>query len=578
MYIENLKIEKFRAVENVEFNFGADNINALGGDNGIGKTSVLDSMLWILSDETLVCGKDNTKNLDDNDKTKPIVVELTLVKADGSKLELKREYKALFKEDGTFRDYSNLFWINEAKYSIGEYFKRLKKEFNIDNSLDGIKGFNILRALIDFDYFGTLDYKIAREVIENILHLENAEDIINKQEYMSIKNDLIGQNYDIAKMKTTYNSQKSAQENEILKTKTSIDTLKENATPFNKEEYEATKESYETLKGKEYEHSIEYKSACDEINQKVQKRSLVYNQLEQMEKDLNVIKMKNDNVLKPLETKEKEVEELRKDFVKVQKSVRKCPNCNFELNKEDVVNELKQISLRGKTLNKEIEELKSLVKTEEIKKIEVLYNNKKEEFKTIDNELNELRDKFNSILVKEDEEQQSFYQEKSNKLNELSNKLMEMENSSNTNTIEKLTKELNVQKENLAKIEVKQELLVDFEKEKIQAIQNKVDEVFPGIEFVLTEVSDRGAEKKTCRPTYKGVDYQRLNDGQRIKIGFEIIDDLNRALSIFDTLPIIFDKLRDLSKDNTMSLKDITKSQIFTTYVSSEQEIKLYQI
>ena len=123
MYIEHLKIEKFRAVKNVEFDFGDKNINALGGENGVGKTTIIDSILWVLSDETLVCGKDNTKNLDDNDKTKPLVVELTLVKADQTRLVLKREYKALFKDDGTFKDYSNLFWINDIIFSIANNSK-----------------------------------------------------------------------------------------------------------------------------------------------------------------------------------------------------------------------------------------------------------------------------------------------------------------------------------------------------------------------------------------------------------------------------------------------------------------------
>ena len=577
MYIEHLKIEKFRAVENVEFDFGDRNINALGGENGAGKTTIIDSILWTISDETLVCGKDNTKNLDDNDKTKPLVVELTLVKADQTRLVLKREYKALFKDDGTFKDYSNLFWINEAKYSSTEYLKRLKNEFGLQNAPD-VKGFNILRALVDFDYFGTLDYKITREVIENILHLENAEDIINKDEFKLIKNDLIGQNYDIAKVKTTYNSQKAVQENDITKTKASIDVLKENTQPFDEKTYKELEEKYNILKAKEYEHSVEYKSAYDNVNAILNKTNTLYNEVESLRKELNILETKNNNILQPLDLKQKQVQQLRNDFVRVQKSVTRCPNCNFELNKEDIKNQLTEISIQGKKLNAEIDELKAQIKSDEIQALRDKVSAKEKEWKENNELLVKARQSADNILTKEEEEQKAFYQEKQNKLNEMSAQLIEMQKSNSSSTIEKLTKQLDDEREQLAKIELKQQLLVDFEKEKINAIQSKVDEVFPGIEFVLTEVSDRGAEKKTCRPTYKGVDYQRLNDGQRIKIGFEIIEDLSVALGVLDTLPVIFDKLRDLSKDNALSLKDITKSQIFTTYVSSDTEIKLYQM
>lgn len=574
MIIKHLKIEKFRAVENVEFEFGLS-INALGGDNGVGKTTVIDSILWMLSDETMVCGKDNTKNLDDNDKTKPIIVELSFLK-DGGNLVLKREYKAVYKDD-VFKEYSNLFWINDAKYSSTDYFKRLKKEFHLEDAPD-VKGFNMFRALIDFDYFGTLDYKIAREVIENLLHLESSEDILGKDYYTNVRDDLIGQNYDIAKLKTTYNAQQKAKDNEINNIKTSIDTLKENLKPFDKKIYDELKERYNALSSKEYEHSAEYKSAYNEMNESLKETNNMWNELEKSKRELSTMEMKNDNVLTPLELKKKEVEQLRKDFVRIQNGVKKCPNCNYELNKDEIYNELKEISQRGKQLNKEIQELSSMIKSNEViefkNKVALQENNYKEAMK----KQNELRAKVNDLLNNEDDEQKAFYQEKQNKLNELNAQISEMEKSNDTTPIERLSKQLDIAKEDLAKIELKQQLLVEYEKEKIQAIQSKVDEVFPGIEFVLTEISDRGAEKKTCRPTYKGVDYQRLNDGQRIKIGFEIIEDLNRVLEIEDKLPIVFDKFRDLSKDNAMGLKDITESQIFTTFVGNDQTIKLYQM
>jgi len=575
MLIKSLSIQKFRAVENVDFQF-KDGINAFGGENGVGKTTVLDSILWMLCDDTLITGQDNSKNLDDNASDKPIHVEMTLELASGVELNLKREYQPKFTKDGTFASYSNKFWINDASYTATEYFKRLKKEFGIVDP--EIKKFNILRALIDFDYFGTIDYQIARDVIENILHLETAGDIINKEKYMLIKNDLVGQNYDIAKTKTMYNSQKDIKENEINKLKENIKVLKENIKPLDKNKLEELTNNYNILKSKEYEHSAEYKTAYDKVNTATAENNELYKEISKLKDELTLIEIKNENILKPLDEKTKEVESLRKEFVRVKGSVKKCPNCNYELNHDEILNELKEMSDRGKKLAQEIKELSTQVKTEELNAMRENVALKEKEYKQKMKELDVLRNDFDVYIEKEDNESASFYRARQEKLDELGNEISQMKSESNTTTIDNLTEQLQTYQNDLAKLLVKKELLVDFEIDKINEINDKVKSVFPNIDFVLIEVSDRGAEKKTCKPQFNGVDYLRLNDGQRIKIGFEIIDGLTQAFNIKDKMPIIFDKLRDLSKANIIDLKEKANTQIFTTFVGNEDKINLYEM
>lgn len=575
MLIKSLSIQKFRAVENVDFQF-KDGINAFGGENGVGKTTVLDSILWMLCDDTLITGQDNSKNLDDNASDKPIQVEMTLELASGVELNLKREYQPKFTKEGTFSSYSNKFWINDASYTSTEYFKRLKKEFGIVDP--EIKKFNILRALIDFDYFGTIDYQVARDVIENILHLETAGDIINKEKYMLIKNDLVGQNYDIAKTKTMYNSQTEIKENEINKLKENIKVLKENIKPLDKNKLEELTNNYNILKSKEYEHSAEYKTAYDKVNTATAENNQLYKEISKLKEELNLIEIKNGNILKPLDEKTKEVESLRKEFVRVKSSVKKCPNCNYELNHDEILNELKEMSDRGKKLAQEIKELSTQVKTEELNALRENVALKEKEYKQKIKELDVLRNDFDVYIEKEDNESASFYRARQEKLDQLANEISQMKSESNTTTIDNLTEQLQTYQNDLAKLLVKKELLVDFEKDKISEINDKVKSVFPNIDFVLIEVSDRGAEKKTCKPQFNGVDYLRLNDGQRIKIGFEIIDGLTQAFNIKDKMPIIFDKLRDLSKTNIIDLKEKANTQIFTTFVGNEDKINLYEM
>ena len=575
MKIKSLKITKFRAIENVSFEFG-NGINAFSGENGIGKTTIIDSILWILSDETMITGLDNTKNLDDNDSTKPIQVEMVVELGNGVNLELKREYQPKFTKEGQFSSYSNKFWINDASYTSTEYFERLKKEFGIADIK--VKKFNVLRALIDFDYFGTIDYQVAREVIENILHLESAGDIINQEKYMLIKNDLIGQNYDIAKTKTMYNQQITIKDNEIEKNKANTKLLKETIKPLDKNKLEELNNNYNILKTKEYEHSAEYKTAYDKMQVSLNKTNKLWKETSQLKEELSILETKNNNILKPLDEKKKDVESLRKDFVRIKNSVTKCPNCNYELNKDDIVKQLQEISQRGKELNAQIQELSSQIKTDQINELREQVALKEKEYKKLITEQEELRGQFNALIEKEDSESTLFYRNRQNQLDELSCEINKMELESNTSGLEKLEKELEDLQDNQAKLLVKKELLVDFEKDKINEINDKVKSIFPSIDFVLIEVSDRGAEKKTCKPQYNGTDYLRLNDGQRIKVGFEIIEGLTQAFKIESKLPIIFDKLRDLSKSNIQELKENAQTQIFTTFVGNESEIKLYQM
>ncbi len=578
MVIKNLNITKFRAVENVALDF-SEGINAIGGDNGVGKTTIVDSILWVLADETLKCGKTNNSNLDDNDNKKPVVVEMLIEKANGVTLNLKREYQALFKPDGSFKDYSNKFYINDASYTSKEYFNRLKTEFGL-SSCPEVKGFNVIRALIDFDYFGTIEYKIAREFIEKILKLESPEDIINQEKYRLIKTDLIGQNYDIAKTKTMLNKNHDIKEYEIDKLVSNINEKRKSIEPIDTNKLQELQTAYNNLLKLEFQHTPDYFSAKDSLKNMYEKSNLLYAEIDKMKKDLRQKEYEQEQLAKPIEEKRKEVERLREKFIAVSKTVTRCPKCQYELNGEEIKKTLSDITLKGKTIKAELEQLQAKVgnvNNEDLEKQKNFIEQKENEYKAIVNEQNALNEKLSKLIDDEEIKARSFNNEKQEKLNAISQEINEMKAKGNSNDIDKLEQDLENLKNELAKIDVKKQLVIDFEKEKINAIQNRVDGVFPGIDFVLTEVSDRGAETKTCKPTYKNVDYQRLNDGQRIMIGFEIIKDLNNELGIEDTLPIIFDRLRDLSQNNVMSLKDYT-SQLFTTFVNNDTNIKLYKM
>ena len=66
MKIVSLKIQKFRGVENTEYNF--NKVNIFKGSNGVGKTTCLDALTMLLCGETYTYDKDATKNRDMNNE------------------------------------------------------------------------------------------------------------------------------------------------------------------------------------------------------------------------------------------------------------------------------------------------------------------------------------------------------------------------------------------------------------------------------------------------------------------------------------------------------------------------------
>ena len=61
MRLKKIDIVKFRNLSNVSFEipYGKKAI-VFSGLNGIGKTTIIDSVMWILCDETIVYGKENS--------------------------------------------------------------------------------------------------------------------------------------------------------------------------------------------------------------------------------------------------------------------------------------------------------------------------------------------------------------------------------------------------------------------------------------------------------------------------------------------------------------------------------------
>ena len=577
MILTKLNIKKFRGLSNISLDFQTG-LNAVCGKNGIGKTTVVDTVLWLLADETLVYGGTNADNLDKNAPKDEIEVEGVFTKDDGTELTFKRLYKAKYTKDGEFSDYTNELYINNAKYTVKDYTIRIYQELGLNTDFI-IKGFNDIRALMDFDYFGSIDYKKAREKLEKILNISSDEELVSSERYAPIRNDLKALLYDVSKAKTMYNKDVKGYETELAKKEAVLEEKEKaskNVVDTNK--IKELENNLAEIEAQNFEFSEDYNNAKKELEQAYTDSQNNASRFETYKHDILVLKQQNENLINQAKKLKFDFDATKEQAIAIRGSVMKCPNCQYELNGDEVKKKLVDLTGKLNEIKKKNEELLKNETLTKFKEVMANYDKQTKEFVEVGEHLdNKIKTLTNQLYV-EDEKYKQFEILKAQKTASIKAELQVLYAQSNTEDLTPYKDEIKKLKDNLAKTELKLELLDEYKEKKIRFIQEKASTIFPNIEFVLVEVSNSGAVSQTCKATYKGVDYLGLNDAQRIIIGIQIIEDIRKAFGVKETLPIIVNKLGDLDNTNKKGIINYTTCQILATYSSNDEQIKIINI
>lgn len=581
MRLNKLEIINFRFVKNLTFEVPNDSKGIIfTGKNGIGKSTIIDSILWLLCDETLVYGGQNSENLDKSDRKTPVEVSAVFIKDDGSKLELKRILTPKFNKLGEFTKYDTQLMINGAEYSVKQYFARIKNEelgIFIENDPD-VTSFNTLRCILDYNYLNTIKYQVAREKIEKLLKITKDEELVNNPKYSLIKDELKAQLYDIAKVKTKFNKQKDLADTQLTTLNRDYENLKNAYKPIDYEELNKLEKAKKIISEKDYEYSVEYKAAMqqsDELNQKLKN---TYEEYTIAENNYNSM-LKSYNTLKDKITYyNNHIAVLKESFISVKNSAQKCPNCNYELNSNDIRKKLDEINASGLTAKNEIGKIQAQMEKYDLSGAETNYKNARSNYAKLNAEIENQNNKLKEIINLENSQSRIFYNEKAQKLSELESQISNIKAQSNTSAFESKEYELKVARQELAKVEQKIVLLKEFETTKNNLIHERINEVFPNLDFRLYEESDTGAISNTCKVYLKNVGYEGINTGHKIILGFEIIKALRKVLGVKESLPFIFDDVSDLDKENFETFIKTTDNQIITTYVSDKEKLEMIVI
>ena len=616
MKIKNVEIKRFRNLENVSFDLKQTNI--FSGKNGIGKTTIIDSILWCLCGETIVYGKQDSDNRNSHNLRDIVNVILT-IEFNGVETTLERKYydNWVVDKDGNekFSEVKNLYFVNGSKYKKDEYYDYIKGLINVPKYISIPKDYNLLRSLIDYNYYSSIDYKIARKFTENILKLKSDSEIIEEERFKDIKIDMQILNYDFAKCINKYDNERK--EKEILvadktallnnyKSQYDIDKVNELAKleeERNKEiaknienetEFKGIFESLEQTRliiqeTKENQKNTNFE-ITNKLNELIKKGYNIDNEIKSLQSDLKVLEYKSETAI----VDRKRLESQKGDLQKATFKETLCPHCGGVVNQNEKDNFEKQRNEEKTKIEKEINSLineysdyqrkiyeintKIRELSEEKAKVGSTYYElkaKKEDIdKSEEQSIKPLEERAEELNKKLEELKNEFNVKKIATISELTSKIDEYSNIRTLpNKIESLEEEIKQLKQAIFSCEIKKDLVKEFKETKLKLIKESTHTVFPQLDFEIMEVNvNTGAMKEVCYAKLKDVEYKGINDGHRKLVGIIIIEDIKKALGI-DDLPIIFDKRADVDNDMLETIKKTTNAQIITTEVSDNETI-----
>lgn len=618
MRIKNLKINSFRGLENIEFNLD-EKLNVFSGDNRLGKTTIIDSAMWVLCDETLVNGKQDSDNRNMHDLKK----ELNVILEMDNGVILERKYRDIWveDEDGNLR-YSrtdNQFYINGAKYKKEEYFDFIKESIGLTKIIK-TKDFNLLRGIIDYNYYSNIDYKIARKFTEELMDLKTDFELLSQEEFKHIQVDMQVLKYDIGKCANKYKIEFEKVDKEI---KDKENLVKELSKSINDKELAKGERLFEerklllndnVLENSDYK-ALEQLLEENRVNIQEEEKN-VLTSLNNAKNESNELITKGNKCNSDIEICNTQIANLEKEKVWLNDCCIKkyeieiyhlknekfgkviCPHCQGLVNEEqqkvfekNIISKIKDRENEINVVKNKITQIDGEIKSInlEIENVKKDLNNYRKQYVECDKTIKQLNSemenntKIKELLLKKEELTNNIKEfinnyntEKNIKINELTIELDKLSSMlENKNNVEKYKVEIQELKKKKAYLDMQRELVKDFKDLKRNMIKENTNKVFPNINIeIIEENENTGSTKDVCYATLKGVEYKAINDGHRYLVGITIIEDIKRALGLQD-LPIIFDKFADIGKETLKEIQKITKSQIITTFVSDNNTILL---
>lgn len=487
IFLKRLELKNFKGIKELQVNFGT--VTRISGDNGTGKTTIMDSFMWLLFGKDSKDRKDyKIKTINENGEElhgleHAVIGELEV---DGTLIKLQRTYKEQWtKKSGQatseLKGHTTDYLINDVPAKMKEYNEKV-------NSILADSTFKLITNPL---YFTSLDWKKQREILLQIIGDVDEENVINYNKSLKPLEKLLSTDgvealrkqvkAKIAKIKEQIKSipnridecnlQIVEDDFEALEEKKkSIKVEMENVNSLIADKSKVNEEKLK-LQDQLYKLKAEYSDKLNQakntlnapqrelqiklrdINYKVQN---VEHEIERLERTIfktnESIELNNESILE----KEKEQEKLRNQFreektktFEFDEDAKYCPTCMREYDEEKLdeiksnaessfenlkVKIINNISSKGKSLGAAIKKIKLSI--EEDKNSIQKYNDDlvelKYKFQMLEAEGKELEEKLTKCNVS----QEVIFEGKENLENKINSIIKEIENITADNNLE----------------------------------------------------------------------------------------------------------------------------------------------
>lgn len=631
-----LKIQNFRGINELEINF-KDGLNSIYGDNGVGKSTILDSITWVLFGKNLADKKsgftispiiDGVERNDLETKVKLIINNSFIVERTWK--DKKTTLQCGFIDNGQ----ENLVSMTQTE------FKKVLSEKFIDEEE--------FKALSNINYIPSLKWQELKEFIFSLIGEIKDEEVLMNGTFDNI--EMLIRNFGIEKateqikttekelnesiktleieVKNTINLKEKyvaeSEENESLKTRKKELENKITSIKEKQEKNQKIMQEYQQQKEMQLQGELEYKNYLQQKENNEQSiknyeelyKANSYNvdlirqrDLNNKQLELEDTKAKTNYSMEELEKKQTELESIKEyatnfanQEVKIENAT--CVTCGQTLPEEkiqDTLNKLKEEH------NNVIEEYKKKIKEleEDIEKTKINIETNKQIIDTIHNEIEEIKTKEYEEV--EETEKQKQIRVKKEEL-ELQNKELEEKIKNHKNieiespqleeieNVDVYIQELNEINNKLATT-ITLEKLEDDIKEKEELLENKRTSKKLNYTKMQEIIAFNNAKaellKQRVRKYFKLVEFitsETTNDGNLVetfKLAYNGIpyEDLNQSMKILVCLDLLVgiqnikDKHICILIDNGEQITRLPEleTQLIVTYVK-KQEIKKVEV
>jgi chromosome segregation ATPase len=331
--LRKITIQNYRNIAYKEIEVGENGI-VLSGENGIGKTNVIEAVYWLLSGKLFNgVSKSYSQGITPVDAEKGVKTSVK-VEFDYQNYTFEKiTYENWGKNGDNYQGTETAYYVNGALVKKNKQAVELLEEYLGVSTLrekmkaTKLRDLDMFALIFNINYIEQIDYQSLRELIVDIIGEVNYLEIINEnpEKYGALVEPLKLHNRELETVKQAYrtekfgNKHKKGVESQIEITKSTIEELETLASKaVDEEEIRLSKEKVKELDNEIYDLEVNLKqddkSALGDYDLKIAQKENEISKAEKVIRDEYELQLKNysdDDLKKTVDTKKESIQSMR---------------------------------------------------------------------------------------------------------------------------------------------------------------------------------------------------------------------------------------------------------------------------